>query len=370
MKPADFLLERYFARWEFNARWLLSSSDCESVAIAELLDLDPGAREAFLAHRLGYTESAGAPVLREEIAAIYQATPADGVLVHSGAEEAIFNFVNSALEAGDHVIVHEPAYQSLYALAEANGVTVTRWRAREQEGWALDVGELAAAVTPRTRAVILNCPHNPTGYLIDRERFAAVVDLCRRHGLWLFSDEVYRELEHDPALRLPAACDVYEKAVSLGVLSKTYGLPGLRIGWIASRDPALFRRMAAFKDYLTICNAAPSEFLATVALRNRAALAERNLRIVRANLDLADAFFARQAGLFEWRRPTAGPIAFPRINGSAQTFCRRMVEGHGILLLPSTVYEYGDSHIRFGFGRANFPEALAALEEALATRAA
>lgn len=366
MRLEPFKLERYFARYEFSTEYLLSSSDCESVTVADLLALEPDAREDFDRLWLGYTESHGDPALRQAISAIYDTVSADEILVHTGAEEAIFAFMNVVLQPGDHIIVHTPAYQSLHEVARTIGAEVTEWHADEQQGWSLDPEVLGRAIRRNTKAIVLNCPHNPTGYLIDRERFSSVVAIARAHGLYLFSDEVYRELEHDAADRLPAACDLYERAVSLGVMSKTYGLPGLRIGWIATADKALYGAMAAFKDYLTICNSAPSEALARLALRHRQTLVERNRKIVLDNLHRLDSFFERHRDLFVWQRPKAGPIAFPRLrSGSAEDFCKRIVEQAGVLLLPSKLYGAGDSHIRFGFGRKNLPEAVEHLDAAL-----
>lgn len=367
MTLAPFKIERYFAEHEFSTRYLLSSSDCEAMTVAELLAFEDGSEEAFRDHWLGYTESQGAPELRRAIAGIYKCVTDRDVLVHAGAEEAIFAFMNVALAPGDHVVVHRPCYQSLKEVARGRGVEVTDWTANPNDGWSLDPDDLARAIRPNTKAVVLNCPHNPTGYLLPRERLDAVVEVARRHGLYLFSDEVYRELEHDPADRLPAACDLYERAVSLGVLSKTYGLPGLRIGWIATRDRDLYARIASYKDYLTICNSAPSEFLARIALTHRTAIAGRNRRLVLDNLEILDDFFLRHRNRFGWQRPKAGPIAFPALlGGGAEAFCHRMVEQAQVLLLPSTVYDAGDGHFRIGFGRRNLPEALAQLERHLA----
>ncbi|MEM7243920.1 MAG: aminotransferase class I/II-fold pyridoxal phosphate-dependent enzyme [Acidobacteriota bacterium] len=366
MQPPPFELERYFARYEFALPHLLSSSDCETLSVAELLALEPDAEDELLGLRLGYTETLGDPRLRASVARMYESIEPDQLLVHSGAEEVIFSFMNVALEPGDHLVVHHPGYQSTHSVAAAAGVDVTFWRAREDDGWSLDPDELAAAIGPKTRAVVLNCPNNPTGWLMDRERFDATIALAREHGLFMFSDEVYRELEHDPADRLPAACDVYEKAVSLGVTSKTYGLPGLRIGWAATRDAELLSKMAAFKDYVTICASAPSELLARVAMDHREELAERNRRLVVENLDLADGFFERQAEHFAWRRPNAGPIAFPRLRrGGTAALCDRLAQEAGVLLLPSTVYGVGDDHVRMGFGRKSFPQDIEVLERAL-----
>jgi aspartate/methionine/tyrosine aminotransferase len=130
-------------------------------------------------------------------------------------------------------------------------------------------------IRPTTRPLYINQPHNPTGTLMARRVFEDVIELARAHGLVLFSDEVYRELEYNPADRLPAACDMYERAVSLGSISKSYGLPGLRIGWIATRDASIREAVSTLKDYTTICASAPSEFLTALALRNRKVLLDR-----------------------------------------------------------------------------------------------
>jgi aspartate/methionine/tyrosine aminotransferase len=356
-----FKLERFFAPYEFNARYLLGSSDCQSMTIGQLLSLEAGAREAFEQHWLGYTEYEGAPELRAQIAALYEGIAPSQVLVFTGAEEAIFTFMNTAVSAGDHMIVHTPGYQSLYEVARGRGVQVSFWPAQEADGWALDIEWLRDHLQANTRAVVINCPHNPTGYLMSQTDYQALIDILRPRGIFLFNDEVYRGLEHDPALRLPAACEAYEYGFSLGVMSKVYGLAGLRIGWIATRNAATFKEMASFKDYTTICNSAPSEFLSALALRHHQKLVGDNLAIIKANLVHLDIFFAQYQHRFQWVRPSAGPIAFPRIlfDAEIEAFCVDLVEQQGVMLLPGTCFFHGHQHFRIGFGRTNMPEALA-----------
>ena len=212
----------------------------------------------------------------------------------------------------------------------------------------------------------LNQPHNPTGTLMERATFEAVAELADEHELVLFSDEVYRELEHDPETRLPAACDLLTGGASLGSISKSYGLPGLRLGWLVTRDPALRERLLRLKDYTTICSSAPSEMLTALGLRHRERLLERNLTLVARNLTLLDAFLERHADSFRWVRPTASPIGFPRVTGlgDLDALCARLAAA-GVLLLPGSVYDVPD-HVRVGFGRASLPEALDLLETTLA----
>ena len=361
-----FKLERYFAKYEFSARYLLCSSDCESLSVGDLLALEPGAEEAMRRHWLGYTESPGAPSLRKEISRIYTSITPEEVLVFSGAEEAIFLFILAELKAGDHLIVHWPCYQSLFEVAKGMGVDVTLWMAREENSWQLDLDELKRRVRPETRAIIVNTPHNPTGYLMPRSDFDELNRIALDRGLVLFCDEVYRELEYDPADRLPAACDVNPGAVSLGVMSKTYGLAGLRIGWIATHRAEILDRLATLKDYTTICNSAPSEFLSEIALRHREEIAGRNLQIIRQNLSLLDDFFSRHANRFEWIRPKAGSIAFPKLlDGDIDEFCDALVQESGVLLLPGTLYDHPGNHFRIGLARKNVPEALTQLEKFL-----
>ena len=368
MKLDPFHLERYFAQHEFSAPYLLGSSDCESWSIDDLVALELDAAERLLQLSLGYTESLGAPQLREAIAGLYELIGTDEVLVHAGAGEAIFNFMNVHLAPGDHVVVQSPCYQSLTEVARGCGAQVDAWVGDPAQGWALQFEDLVRLLTPRTKLVVVNFPHNPTGFLPSRAFFDQLVRLSQRHGFVLFCDEVYRGLEQDPGDRLPAVADLDDRAVSLGVMSKTYGLAGLRIGWIATRNREIYQQMARFKDYTTICNAAPSEFLATLALRHADALVARNLDIVRDNLARLDAFFADHADTFAWTRPKAGPIAFPSLRGghSADTFCADLVQNAGVMLLPGSLYgEQYTSSFRIGFGRRSLPEALSRLEEHL-----
>ncbi len=369
MQLPPFALERYFARYEFQVDHLLCSSDCESLTVQDLLTLEPDAHDRFQHLWLGYTESQGSPALRHEISRLYDTIQAEHTLVHSGTEEAIFVFMHAVLSPGDHLIVHTPCYQSLMDVARSIGCTVTPWVAHEAQGWQLDINDLEQAIRPNTKVIVVNTPHNPTGYLMRHEQFRLVHHLADQRGIIVFSDEVYRESEHTPSDRLPAACDLSPHAVSLGVLSKTYGLPGLRIGWIATRNAEVYARMSMLKDYTTICNSAPSEFLAELALRHRTVLAQRNLGIIIDNLAILDTFFSHHAARFQWQRPTAGPIAFPRLIGvDVEAFCHELVTTAGVLLLPGSVYQDSGNHFRIGFGRRTMPAAVARLDAFLQRR--
>ncbi len=365
MRIADFALERYFARWEFSARYLLCASDVEGYPMAELLALaDDETRAMWTDLRLGYTESTGHPQLRAEIAALYQTASPDDVLVFAGAEEAIFCLANVAVGPGDHAIVVWPGYQALHEVARASGADVSLHELHESDGWALDVERLRGLMRPTTRLIVVNAPHNPTGMLPTHEEWRALTDLAAESGAYLFSDEVYRFLESDPADRLAAGVDALDGGISLGVMSKSFAMAGLRIGWLVTRDRALIQRCAAFKDYTTICSSAPSEILAIIGLRARDTVLARSRAIIAANLPRLDAFFAARQQTFRWVRPRGGSIAFPRLLGarSIERLAADLVEADGVLLLPGSVFGHAGNHFRIGFGRQDLPEALARFE--------
>ncbi len=366
MTIPDFKLERYFARWEFTAPHLLCSSDVDGYQIDDLLALaDDESRALWQNLSLGYTESAGHPLLRREIAELYRNVSPEWVLTFAGGEEAIFVLMNVLLQAGEHAIVTWPGYQSLYAVAQSIGADVTLLPLHAEEKWRLDIGELRKAIRPNTKLIVINFPHNPTGALLDHDTYAKIVEIAEESNAYLFSDEAYRFLEYDSRQRLPTAVESSPRGISLGVLSKTFALAGLRIGWIATQDKEVLRRAAAFRDYISICNSAPSEILGLIALRAKGTIIKRSLTIIRRNLILLDQFFSRQSQLFTWQRPQAGSIAFPElITGQPiEEFAEALVKQEGVLLLPGTVYDYPGNHFRIGFGRENMPAALERLEQ-------
>jgi aspartate/methionine/tyrosine aminotransferase len=373
MKIEPFATERFFAEYEFTVPHLLCASDCESMTVAELLELAGVGPDALGNVWLGYTESQGAPSLREQIAGLYRQVGPEHVITLAAPEEGIFIAMHALLEKGDEVVVLSPCYDSLGNVARHIGCEVIRWPLVEAEdppagpgGWRLDLEALARLLSPRTKLVVVNFPHNPTGALPSEGVWQGLVELLERSGTWLFSDEMYRGLEYDPAQRLTSGCDLSERTITLAGLSKTYGLPGLRNGWLVVRDREMRERILGWKDYTTICAPAPSEYLAEIALQVADSLAERSRHLVLENLSLADPFFERWQDLFRWNRPRAGSVALVGVRGiSATEFSQRLVTGPGVLLLPGTALGADDHHLRFGFGRRSFPTALDRLDQYL-----
>ncbi len=368
MKIQPFKLERYFAKYEFSAPYLLCCSDCEPLAMKELLGMaDEKSKRMWHDLKLGYTESQGHPTLREEISKLYQNIKPEEVMVLT-PEEGIYIAMNTILKKGDHVITTFPGYQSLYEIANSIGCKVSHWKPKEKNGWLFDITDLESLTEETTRLLVINFPHNPTGATISQNNLKKIVEIAGRKNLYLFSDEMYRFLEYKHTERTSSACDLSEKAVSLFGMSKSFALAGLRIGWLATKSTELLREFAAFKDYTTICSSAPSEILAIMALKLKNNILKRNLEIIDGNLKLLDTFFEDQSRLFEWHKPTAGPIAFPKLKGerNVSEFCADLIEKKGVLLLPADQYDYEGNHFRIGFARKNMPEALEKLRKYIA----
>ena len=372
----DFRLETYFSRWEFAAEHHLTASDAQTLTISELLALGSAAdRESFEHLALGYSETWGTSRLRTAIAGTYDGCGPDDVLAFAGAEEAIFWVLQVLAGPGDHVVVTVPNYQALETVPRVGGAEVSGVLLRADEGWRLDLDDVRAALRPNTRVVAVNFPNNPTGAVPDQQTWRELVELCDERGIRLVSDEVYRGLELDPARTLPQAADLSTAAVSINVMSKSYGLPGLRVGWVACRDHALLQTLERHKHYTSICNAAPSELLAAIGLEAGSALQARNRSIVAANRPRFDAFFAEHDDLFDWAHPDGGCVAFPRYRGEegVETFCRELVEQAGVLLLPASIYASDlavvpADRFRIGLGRRDPDAALAAFDQFLRSR--
>lgn len=357
----EFKLESYFAKWEFKAKALLCASDVESYSMQEILGMADGeCGKLWDGLRLGYTETKGMPLLRKEIAKMYSKAEEDNILCFAGAEEGIYCAMRALLKEGDHVIVVTPCYQSLEILPRCITGNVSTIELKPEKEWELDLSEVEEALSPKTRMIIINFPHNPTGAILKNEDLERLAALARRQGIIILSDEVYRLLELNENETAPALSDVYERGISLSVTSKAFGLGGLRIGWIASQDPELLKTIAEYKHYTSLCNSAPSEILALIALRNRGVILKSRGEILERNLARLDAFFERQNDKFGWVRPKSGPVCFVKLlsGGNPDIFCGQVLEDVGILLLPASVYQYPGPYFRIGFGRKNMPELL------------
>lgn len=363
MKPLPpFALERFFDVHEFSTEILLCASDVEPWTLGELLELaseDQQTRWENLS--LGYTHAAGHPSLRNQIAKLYDSLEPDDIITFSGAEEGIFAIANVLLGPGTHAIAVVPTYQSLFEVATGTGADVTKVALGPD--WSFPLDDIAAAIRPDTRLMIINSPNNPTGAVVSGDDLAGLLRLCTESGVTLLCDEVYRFLMHDERHPPPAA-DMSPRSVSLGVMSKSFALAGLRIGWIATGDRELIARLAAFKDYTTICSSAPSELLSEIALDNAGTILKRSRAIVAANLEVADGFFHKWDGAFRWTRPAGGTTAFPEFTSpyDIDEFAQQLLREEGVLLAPGSLFSWPGNHFRIGLGRSNFAAGIERLD--------
>ncbi|MGD8404696.1 MAG: pyridoxal phosphate-dependent aminotransferase [Anaerolineales bacterium] len=371
MKIVPFLTEHFFARYEFKTPYQLCNSDCETITIEELLKLAEITLEQLGQLSLGYTETLGHPKLREAIAETYAQANSDDVVMLATPVEGIYLIAHAALDPGDEVIVLSPAYDALINTFEhvVGNANVHKWEfvfSKDNTHWELDFDQLRSLISPKTKMLVVNFPHNPTGYLPTQDQLNELGKIAEQHDLILFCDEMYFDLVYSGTASIRSAADVTRNAVVLSGLSKTYGLPGLRTGWLVIQDEELRENIINWKFYTSICAPVPSEFLALAAWKVRDQLRDRSIAQIEQNLQLADSFFARWPDLFTWHRPMAGSVALVGMNVPSVTdFAIQLAEKAGVLILPATTLGSDDQHMRMGFGRAGFGEALEKFEEYL-----
>jgi len=371
MKIAPFETEQFFARYEFSTPYQLCNSDCESMSIQELLSLAGDSMEKFGKERLMYTEPQGNPELRTAIAKTYSNVSPEHVVVLGTPIEGIHLAARALLDPGDEVVVLSPAYDALISMFEhvVGQSAVKRWCFKpDKESWSLQLDELHELISPKTRVLVVNFPHNPTGYLPSPDFQSSMLELAERHGLWLFCDEMYFGLVQPGTEPVPSAADLSHRAVVLSGLSKIHGLPGLRCGWLVIQNEELRRKFMNWKYYTSICPPGPVEYLAIAALKVGDILRDRNIERIGKNLLLGDAFFKRWPGHFDWRRPQAGSTALVGWDvPSVSAMAHELAVHQGILIQPARMLGSDDQHMRFGFGRECFPEALSRFESWLGT---
>jgi aspartate/methionine/tyrosine aminotransferase len=372
MKITPFSTELFFAQYEFSTPYQLCNSDCETVSVAELLQMAEIPLEQFGQLALGYTETLGHPQLREAIAEAYHSVSPDDVVMLGTPIEGIYLTARALLNPGDEVIVLSPAYDALINMFEhiVGAEGTKKWKFLPGDSrWELDFDQLTELISPETKMLVVNFPHNPTGYLPTQDQFHQLIELVEQNDLLLFCDEMYFGLVHSGTPTIDSTVDVTDKAVVLSGLSKTHGLPGLRTGWLIIKDEQLRGEIVNWKFYTSICASAPSEFLALVAWKVRDRLRERSIAQIEHNLKLAEDFFQRWPDLFTWRRPMAASVALVGMNvPSVTAFSTKMAEEAGVLIHPATTLDYDDQHTRMGFGRAAFGTALEKFEEYLSSQ--
>ncbi|MGH7606687.1 MAG: aminotransferase class I/II-fold pyridoxal phosphate-dependent enzyme [Gemmatimonadales bacterium] len=370
MRFVPFELERWQSTWENRVRFNLSESGVHPLTIQELLGLAGASAMPLLDVRLGYSQSNGTDLLRERIAALYPGASPDHVLVTTGSSEANFVTCWRLLEPGDKVAVMMPNYLQTWGLAQNFGAQVRPFQLQEKADWEPYAEEIRTAIAPGTKLVVVTNPHNPTGHILSAAGRAAILERVREVGAWLLADEVYQGAERD-GTTTPSFWGSYDKVIVVNGLSKAYGLPGLRIGWIvAPPSPGFSQDAWARHDYTTIGPSGASDHLAAVALepRVRDKLIERTRRILNANYPVLDAWLKTFGDTFTWRAPQAGAICWARYRQAtpALEVVEKLRAQHGVLLVPGEHFG-SPGFLRFGYGGdlQHVQEALAETERGL-----
>src|SRR5215216_388420 len=345
-------------KYELNVNWDIAESGISPMSLREILDLLPPAEretelDRLLDLRLGYSEACGSEELRGLISATYENTSPDEILVTTGAIEANFLLFNELLSAGDRVVAVKPAYQQLHSVAKAIGCDVALWTLRDEGGFRFEIDDLRALATPGTRMIVVNSPHNPTGAMLSDGQLREIYALAEELDAWVLSDEAYRwlDLPGNPPLAPPMR-NLGPRAISTGTFSKPFGLPGLRIGWIAAPEDVV-RRCWGLRDYISLSPGKLNDALAVLAFRHRDQIVERTQRIVAENLTVAACWFAENADLVSWTPPQGGILALMKyhLDLPSLELANRLAEDHSVMLAPGSAFGY-EGYLRIGIGNA------------------
>lgn len=365
MRLPPFQLVNWFSAAEGRFDLSLSHSDCEPLSVSDLLDDEELA--AFANFRLGYGAFAGLDELRNLVARQYETIEADDVLIFGGASEAIYTFMQATLKAGDEVVVQSPLFNTLHGIARSIGCRVTEWRPTDEMTCSFDTLALPDLCNERTKVLVFNFPHNPTGQMISADNLRSIIDTARLSDAFVFSDEQFRLLEMPSTSTLPAACDLYEKAVSVTGVSKTHGLGGLRIGWLATRCRDVISAARKYRYYTTEMTNTPCQHLAIRALERGNELLQRNRSRIGANVERLRSFVSQHHDKLVLHAPKAGTMTVveQRTRLTSTELCERLLNEEKVFLIPGGVMGMSDRLLRFGLGRDDFAQGLERLGEFL-----
>lgn len=365
MDMTSFLVDEYFTEHETQAKYMMGSSDPESVLLGEI-KFDPG---KYTNRPLGYALGGGYIPLRRKISSLYREITAEQIAMMNGGEEAIYVTMRALLHAGDEIVIHMPSYQSLSVIARQIGCNIIEFRPKFEQQWRFNIEDLKSKITERTKAIVLNYPHNPTGACLSDADMTDIVNLCSKYSIILISDEVYRFLKIDEIASDKSFADIYENAVSFGSFSKTFAAPGLRLGWIATKNKRLFSDIMAYRHFTATCMNLPCQWIACDLLDKKDDIIKRNNEIIRKNAALFEKFLLRHSDLFTCIPPRGASTAYARLADgiSSDEFCLQLLKQTGVLIIPSTVLEESDKYIRVGLCRNSFPECIQILEEYLSS---
>lgn len=365
MDMSKFLVDAYFTEHEPKAKYMMGSSDPESLSLKEAApDIS-----AYCGEPLGYALGNGYLPLREKLTSLYKSLTPDNIAMMNGGEETIYVTMRALLKPGDEIVVQMPLYQSLFVIAKEIGCRIIEYRPGFENSWKFSLQALKSKITPSTKLIILNYPHNPTGACLTDKDMRDIVELCREHDLYLVSDEMYRFLRIDESCSDASFADVFEKCVALGSFSKTFAAPGLCLGWVAVKDPDIMRTLLAYRHFTSTCSNLPCQWIANELMNRKDEIISRNNEMIKKNALLLSEFIERHSNMFAFIPPKGATMAYVRLlNGrGAMDFCMEILEHTGVLIVPSSVLEESDEFLRIGLCRESFPECIRLVDEYLSS---
>jgi len=362
MRVEPFAVEEWMARYEHEVRYNLAETCVKPFQVRELLELTGQVDQHLqniLDMQLHYGDIPGSPRLRQGLARLYRDLDPERILVTHGAIGANFLVFYTLVEPGDTVVSIFPAYEQLYRAAESLGATVRRWELRPENGYQPDLAELERLLDDRTRLVVINNPHNPTGALIEEPLLREIARRAEEVGAYLLCDEAYRGLWLDDTVTAPSAVEVSPRAIVTGSFAKPFSLAGLRLGWIAG-PPEVVRACWQHRDYTTISVGRIDDYLAAVAMEHVEKVMARNLALLRRNFRIVERWVATEPHI-TWVRPRAGTTAFLQydLDIPSMALCEGLIREESTFLVPGACFE------REGFLRLGYAGDTSILQEGL-----
>jgi len=368
-KIAPALLESWMRDYYFNTEIDIGSSGVENFSLSELYKLTNLTQEELNNVVFHDSSTLGSLPLRQAIASRWSNGDPEQVMVTHGSSEANFLIMNGLLNAGDEVVVLDPCYQQLFSIAESIGCQLKHWLLRSENNFAPDVEEVKKLITPRTRMVIVNFPHNPTGASLTQQEQNELVEAVAKVGAYLVWDAAFADIVYD-GVPLPNPNLYYDRSISMGTFSKCYGLPGLRFGWCLA-SPEVLERFVHLRDYMTLHLSPMIELVAQRVVENADNLLSIRLQQARTNLDILSEWAEEHKEFVEWSRPQGGVCTFLGLRdiSNSEAFCRHLANVYKVLLVPGNCFNH-PSYVRLGFGGAtsDLKEGLSRLSKTLITK--
>ncbi|MFA7574661.1 MAG: aminotransferase class I/II-fold pyridoxal phosphate-dependent enzyme [Arcobacteraceae bacterium] len=354
MKIKPFQVERWLNTYETKAKYELAETDAKPFTLEELNKLNPNVDllQDIAKIKIGYNPTEGSDLLRDKIANLYGPdTSAENILVTTGAIEADFLLSNVLANKGDKVIVLWPAYQSLYSIAEARGAQVEYWKLSYENCFQPDLEKLSKMIDNTTMLLVLNIPNNPTGAVINEQQLKTILQWAEEYDFYVICDEVYHELIFKEGIVPPYARSLSNRAISVGSMSKAYGLSGLRVGWIAAPEKVI-DECWSWKDYTSISNSPINDYLASFALDHFKQISTRNHSIICKNRKILKEWFEEHKKYFDYYLPEAGVLCFPKLKNihiSSEQLALDLFNRKSLLVVPGECFDI-PNHLRIGFG--------------------